>query len=142
MIMVDKFPKETRSRIMSKIKGKDTKPEIKLRKSLFSDGYRYRTNKWFLIEGCRFKPDMTFPSKKAVIFIDGCFWHKCPSCFKRPMSNKKYWDKKIKDNIDRDKRQNRLLRKNGWLVIRVWEHEVNNDLKKVKKVIISRLKQN
>ena len=62
--------------------------------------------------------------------MDGCFWHRCPKCFKAPKSNKRYWNQKIKRNVERDKEQNKYLRKNGWEVIRVWEHQIKYNLEK------------
>ncbi len=131
--MVDRFNKEVRSRIMSKIKGKNTRPELLLRKALFKLGYRYGLNHRF--KELNFKPDLVMVSRKTCIFIDGCFWHKCPNCYKHPKSNKKYWLPKIKRNAERDKEQNRYLKKNGWKVVRIWEHELKNDISKsIKKI--------
>jgi len=125
--MADKFSKETRSKIMSKVQ-RNSKPEQVLRKALFRLGYRYSLNHRF--KELNFKPDIVMVSRKICIFIDGCFWHKCPRCFKPPKSNKRYWNPKIKRNMERDKQQNYFLRRNGWKVIRVWEHELNQNLKK------------
>lgn len=109
-----------RSYNMSRIRGKDTKPEILLRKALWKEGFRY-TLKNKDIAG---KPDMAFRKKKIVIFVDGCFWHRCPRHFVKPKSNADFWEKKIQSNIDRDRRINRDLKKEGWRVIRVWEHDL------------------
>lgn len=132
--MTDTFTKQERSRIMSKIKGKDTKPEVLFRKILFSEGLRYRKN--YPIEG---KPDIVFVSKKIAIFIDGCFWHGCKKHCRMPHSNKEYWLKKIKGNIQRDKKNSKILKIKGWRVLRIWEHEIQkkpeNALNKVKKFI-------
>ena len=133
--MVDIFPEETRSRIMSKIRGTDTSPEMLVRRGLFKNGYRYRVNYWF--KGLRFKPDIVMISRKVCIFIDGCFWHKCPICYRQPKSNKRYWIAKINRNMRRDKKQNKFLEKQGWRIIRVWEHEVMSDLNGVLEKIIS-----
>lgn len=118
--MVDTVSKATRSRIMSKIRGKDTKPELILRKALFAKGLRYRLN--YRVAG--YRVDIAFPSKKLAIFVDGCFWHGCPKCFKTPKSNKKYWDWKIRSNIERDKRIDREIHRLGWVVVHAWEHEL------------------
>ena len=126
--MADQFSKEVRSKIMSKIRGKNTKPEIALRKALFRQGYRYSLN--YRFKELNFKPDIVMVSRKTCIFIDGCFWHMCPKCYRPPKSNKKYWVPKIERNRERDRQQNRFLRKNGWKVIRIWEHEIKNNHKK------------
>jgi len=134
--MVDKFSKDTRSKIMAKVQ-RNSKPEQNLRKALFRLGYRYSLNHRF--KGLNFKPDIVMVSRKACIFVDGCFWHKCPICFKAPKSNKKYWNPKIKRNVDRDKEQNKYLKKEGWKVIRVWEHEIRCNFHRVIDKIIEKL---
>ena len=108
---------------MSSIRSKNTKVEVDFRKKVWTAGFRYRLYSKKLPG----KPDLVFASKKTVVFIDGCFWHKCPKCFKRPASNKKYWDWKIKYNVDKDKRINKELKKIGWKVIRFWEHDVKKN---------------
>ena len=118
--MTDIFTKKKRSEIMSKIRSKNTKPELLLRKSLWSEGIRYRLHSKKLPG----KPDMVIPKKRVVVFVDGCFWHKCPRCYKKPASNTEYWTKKIRYNISKDKRINNRLKKTGWKVIRIWEHEI------------------
>lgn len=123
--ITDLFSKKTRSKIMSKIKSKDTSPEKKLRKALWEKGYRYRIH--YKLPG---KPDIVFVSKKTAIFVDGCFWHKCPKCYIPPKSNKKYWLPKIEKNVERDKENTKRLQKEGWKVIRIWEHEINKQFEK------------
>ena len=120
--MVDTFTKSQRSQIMAKIKSKNTKPETYLRKLLSSRGIRYRIH--YSLDG---KPDIVFPSKKIAVFVDGCFWHKCPKCFRLPNSNKEYWSKKIQKNTERDKKINQILESKGWKVLRVWEHEIKKN---------------
>ena len=127
--MVDKFSKKTRSMIMSRIRGNDTKPEIALRKALFRKGYRYSLK--YRFKELNFKPDIVMVSRKICIFIDGCFWHRCPICFKEPKSNKRYWRPKLERNVERDKQQNQFLKKEGWKVIRIWEHQINKNLDKL-----------
>ncbi|MEK6809393.1 MAG: very short patch repair endonuclease [Nanoarchaeota archaeon] len=121
--MIDKFSKDTRSIIMSKVQ-RNSKPEQLLRKKLFRSGYRYSLNHRF--KELNFKPDVVMVSRRTCIFVDGCFWHRCPRCYKEPKSNKAYWLPKIERNVQRDKEQNRYLKKNGWNVIRAWEHELRN----------------
>lgn len=135
--MVDKFLKQTRSKIMSRVQ-RNSKPEQILRKGLFRLGYRYSLNHRF--KELNFKPDIVMVSRKVCIFVDGCFWHKCPRCFKAPKSNKKYWGPKIKRNAQRDRNQDIYLRKNGWKVIRVWEHEIRKDIHKILSKVNKKLK--
>ena len=82
-------------------------------------------------------PDFAWPKKKVALFVDGCFWHKCPHCFRGPKSNKPYWEKKIKSNEIRDRRTNRVLRSKGWTVIRIWECQIeqSNTVKRLRKAI-------
>jgi len=131
--MADVLSKEQRSFNMSRIKGKDTKPEVMLRKQLYArgiTGYRIHYN----ILG---KPDIVFPKKKIAIFIDGCFWHKCPICFVKPKTRTEFWMKKIESNVKRDKIVKETLEKEGWIVLRFWEHEV----KKSTDAVLTRILQ-
>lgn len=121
--MADVLTKKQRSYCMSQIRGKNTKPEVILRKALWSAGLRYRIkNK---LPG---KPDLVYPTLKVAIFIDGCFWHRCPIHFQAPKSRASFWEKKIQGNVARDQRNNELLQSDGWLVVRVWEHEIKESL--------------
>lgn len=122
--MVDIFTKEQRSYYMSRVRSKNTKPELLLRKLLFSKGIKgYRVN-----ANLPGKPDIVFTKYKLTIFIDGCFWHKCPNCFSPPQTNKEFWMKKIDGNVERDKKINKILSESGYTVIRFWEHEIEYDL--------------
>lgn len=116
--MADVVDKETRSRMMSGIRGKNTKPEILIRKELFSKGFRYRLH----AKNLPGKPDLVFPKYKAVIFIHGCFWHghNC-HLFKWPKTNRGFWENKISGNIKRDRRVKRILKKLDWRIFTVWE---------------------
>lgn len=105
---------------MARIRGKNTGPEIKLRKLLWSNGViGYRIH--YALPG---KPDIVFTKKKLAIFIDGCFWHKCPICFKEPETRKEFWMKKIGSNVERDLKITHQLQEDGWTVLRFWEHEI------------------
>lgn len=73
-------------------------------------------------------PDLILLKSKTAIFIDGCFWHKCPKCFKEPTTNKEFWTNKITKNKSRDNKNNRILRKNGWTVVHIWEHQVKKGI--------------
>ena len=121
--MADNHSKEVRSMNMSHIRSKNTKPEEHVRKYLFSRGYRYRKNVRSL-PGC---PDIVLPKYKTAIFVNGCFWHKheCPR-FVWPTSNENYWTAKILNNVERDKKNQSLLKELGWNVIVVWECELKN----------------
>jgi len=70
------------------------------------------------------KPDFAFAKQKVAVFVDGCFWHGCPKCYTRPKTNRAFWDKKRADNMARDKRVTRQLRRQGWKVIRIWQHSL------------------
>ncbi|MCX6767116.1 MAG: very short patch repair endonuclease [Candidatus Micrarchaeota archaeon] len=114
--MADIFSRQVRSRIMARIPGKNTKPELAVRKELSKRGYRFKTHA--KLPG---SPDIVFPRQKVVVFIDGDFWHGWK--FKeREGSLPAYWRKKIANNMRRDRRQRSLLRRLGWRVLRVWEH--------------------
>lgn len=109
---------------MSRIRSTETNTEIKFRKYLWKNNIRgYRKN--FKVNG---KPDVYFSKQKIAVFIDGCFWHKCPTCFVKPKTNNKYWSKKIKNNTLRDKRVNNFFKKEGIIVVRFWEHEIKYNL--------------
>jgi DNA mismatch endonuclease (patch repair protein) len=117
--MVDRISKEKRSKIMAAIRSKNTKPELELRKALWSKGLRYR------IYYGKEKIDIAFPSKKLAIFVDGCFWHGCPLHSHIPKSNKSYWQPKLKKNIERAIAKDERLEKAGWQVLHFWEHELD-----------------
>lgn len=71
-------------------------------------------------------PDFCFPDAKVAVFVDGCFWHGCPKHYKAPKTNKRFWRERVEKNIRRDRRVDRQLRKAGWSIIRIWEHELRN----------------
>lgn len=117
------------SKIMSSIKGKGTKPEIRFRKALFSHGIKgYRIN-YDKLPG---KPDIAFVKRKFVIFIHGCFWHGCIVCGRRiPKHNSEYWLNKIEKNIARDDRQKKALEAMGYRVVELWEHELKGQFEEM-----------
>lgn len=121
--MADIFTKKKRSEIMSKVKAKDSKIEIAFRKKLWAEGFRYSKNsaKYFG------KPDVALPKYKTVIFIDSCFWHGCKKHGSIPATRKKFWVGKIDRNKARDKEVNKHYKKEGWKVIRIWEHDLKKD---------------
>lgn len=75
------------------------------------------------------KPDFTFRREQVVVFVDGCFWHGCPKCFKRPGSNQEFWDTKIANNRKRDRQVSRELRSLGWKVVRIWQHQLDKSVR-------------
>jgi len=113
----------SRSDFMSRIRSSDTQPELILRRALWSTGQRYRLN--LKIEGVR--PDIVFPAERMVVFVDGCFWHGCPSHYVRPRNRQQFWASKLSSNVARDRRQTALLRDAGWKVVRLWEHDIRSD---------------
>lgn len=125
---MDKFSKEKRSEIMSRVPSNNTKPEEIVRKYLFSRGFRYRKN------DSRYpgKPDIVLPKYHTIVFVNGCFWHQHPGCkaAQMPKSNVQYWEKKLKKNVERDRSEQRLLESMGWHVIVVWECEISNKKKR------------
>ena len=118
---MDDRTKEQRSLNMSHIRSTNTKPEEKVRKWLFSKGFRYRKN----VRDLPGKPDIVLPKYRTVIFVNGCFWH-MHDCnrFSWPKSNQDYWIPKIQNNVERDKKNHETLRKQGWNVVVVWECEL------------------
>jgi DNA mismatch endonuclease, patch repair protein len=134
--MVDVLTQEQRKFNMSRIKGKNTDPEVRLRKLLFANGIRgYRVH--YNILG---KPDIVFVKRKIAIFIDGCFWHKCPVDFQEPETRKEFWMAKIDSNVERDTKNTLRLQEAGWTVVRFWEHEVRKNPNQVLSKISDLLK--
>lgn len=123
--MADKLTKAARSYNMSQIRSKDTKPELLVRKFLFANGFRYKLHDRNLPA----KPDIVLPKYRTVIFINGCFWHGHKNCkyFTIPKTRTKWWAEKITRNQTNDKTANRLLRKDGWKVITIWECKLKKD---------------
>ena len=121
---MDVHSPEQRSFNMSRIKGKNTKPEIKVRKWLWSQGYRYRLHKKDLPG----KPDIVFPGLKKAIYIHGCFWHK-HDCkyFKWPGTNTDFWKEKITRTVIRDQQNRLLLADRSWNCFTVWECELKDN---------------
>ena len=117
---------ETTSKVMSANKGKNTKPELLLRKALWYNGIKGYRLHWEKAPG---KPDIAFPGKKIAIFVNGCFWHRCPICNpSMPKSNTKFWTKKFSKNIERDKKKIQELEELDWRVLTIWECELKKDL--------------
>lgn len=122
---MDRVSKEKRSEMMSKVRSKNTKLEIAFGKILWSHGFRYRKNsrKYFGV------PDFVLKKYQTVIFIDSCFWHGCKKHCKLPATNKKFWKEKIERNMARDREVNKYYKKEGWNIVRVWEHNAKKEFK-------------
>jgi DNA mismatch endonuclease (patch repair protein) len=123
--MADVHPKETRSFNMSRIRSKDTKPELIVRKFLFAHGFRYKLHDRSLPG----KPDLVLPKYKTVIFIHGCFWHGHEGCrfFVVPKTRTEWWLKKISTNINNDSVSVFKLRETGWKVLTIWECDLRKN---------------
>ena len=112
-----------RSRIMSRIRSRDTGPELALRRALWAMGLRYRLQ-------CRVlgsRPDLVLRAARVAVFVDGCFWHGCPEHYVAPKGSRAFWRVKLRKNVDRDRRCTAALEREGWRVVRLWEHEVEVD---------------
>lgn len=122
--MIDTLTPAARSERMARVKGTDTKPEIKVRKLLFSIGYRYRIHD----ERLPGKPDIVLPSKRKIVFVHGCFWHRHANCAlaRMPKSHRGFWRKKLEGNRLRDARTKAALRRLGWSVATVWECQLKD----------------
>ncbi len=121
--MADTMSKELRSAVMRKIRSKNTHLEVAVRKVLWNKGVRYR------LHGKIFgTPDIVCHAPRVAIFVDSCFWHGCKQHLRMPSSNKRYWSKKIRRNIERRKQVNQTLRSEGWRVVRLWEHNLIGNL--------------
>ena len=123
---MDVHDKKIRSYNMSRIKGKDTKPEELVRKYLFHHGFRYRKNDKRLPG----TPDIVLPKYKTVVFVNGCFWHGHYGCryFVIPKSNTEFWVNKIRKNKERDERQIAELKSLGWKIIVLWECQLKKNI--------------
>ena len=126
--MADVHDKATRSRNMAAIKGKNTKPEMIVRRGLHERGLRFRLHRPDLPG----RPDLVFPSRQIALFVHGCFWHAHEGCryFKLPGTDPERWHAKLEGNRTRDERDQAALRSIGWKVIVVWECELRKDVTK------------
>lgn len=120
--MIDVVDKKTRSRMMAGIRGKDTKPELDLRRALHQSGLRYRLH----VAGLPGRPDIVLPKYSAIVEVHGCFWHRHERCLfcTTPASNTLFWKSKFRETVRRDRRNQEALRKLGWRVAIVWECSV------------------
>ena len=122
--MTDVFSIEKRSWVMSRVRGRETSPEIKVRSLTHRLGYRFRLHR----KNLPGRPDLVFPFRKKVIFVHGCFWHghDCPRGKRTPKTNTGYWIEKIRKNIERDTKSQSELQSLGWSVLIIWECEIKN----------------
>lgn len=122
--MADTVSPEVRSQIMAKVKSKGMKPELRVRKLLHGLGYRYRLHRADLPG----RPDLVFPARRKVIFVNGCFWHRHDGCpqVRIPATNRDYWLAKLERNYNRDRRSIALLQEQGWSVMTVWECQLRD----------------
>src|SRR2546430_7706074 len=119
--MFDVFSKTKRSQVMSRIRGRGNKDtELALIK-LFRE---HHITGWRRSHALFGKPDFVFPQLKLAVFVDGCFWHSCPQHATFPKGNASFWQKKLAGNRSRDRIVTRILRRKGWQVLRIWEHEL------------------
>lgn len=121
--MTDIVDRATRSRMMSGIRGRDTKPELIVRKFLHAQGLRYR----IAPKDLPGRPDIVLPKYRTVVFVHGCFWHRHPGCrlAATPATRKNFWEEKFKSNVQRDLRIRCDLRKKGWRVLIIWECQLD-----------------
>ena len=129
--MADNLTKEQRSRTMSRIRSKWTSQEKKMHNYL--KGYKIKHKMHPNIEG---SPDILLTQSNTVIFLHGCFWHKCSKCYKKPKTNEMYWNQKIENNVKRDRKNKKILKAEGYTVIIVWEHQIKKEFDKTLKKLI------
>ena len=134
--MTDVFTAKKRSEVMSKIRAK-TILERQFFKILRSKGLKFKTH----VSKLPGKPDIVFPKQKIIVFVDGCFWHKCPEHFNVPATRTDFWMHKIRNNMQRDKIVNKLLKEDEWKVLRFWEHEIEKYSNKLAGRIYAAVKQ-
>ena len=135
--MVDRISAEHRSWNMARIRGKDTKPELKLRILMHRAGFRYRLHDNRLPG----TPDLVLKKYNTVIFVNGCYWHRHRRCSKAstPKTNTAFWNKKFEETVDRDSRKQSELIRCGWHVITIWECELEADAVEVVEVLRKKL---
>jgi len=123
--MADNLTKEQRSYIMSRIRSKWTEQEKKVHNHLKALKIKHKTH-----PEMKGSPDIILTGRKTVVFLHGCFWHKCSKHYKAPRSNTAYWLPKIDKNVARDRENIRLLKRDGWKVLRIWEHDMTKNFEK------------
>lgn len=119
---MDRHTKEQRHKNMQAVKNKKTKLENLVCETLWSRNVRFRRN----VKDLTGKPDIAIKKYKIVIFIDSCFWHKCPIHYKAPATNTEFWNNKTTGNMMRDEEVNKIYQNMGWNILRIWEHEIKD----------------
>lgn len=112
---------------MRAIRRRDTIPELALRSKLHRLGYRFRCDLRLDLAECRVRTDIVFTRRRVAVFVDGCFWHSCPVHGRQPEVNGSYWGPKLQRTVERDRHNTQALLAEGWVVVRVWEHESAED---------------
>lgn len=125
--MADVMTREQRSRTMAGIRGRDTLPERQLRSELWKRGMRFRLH----LRTLPGRPDIVLPRARLAIFVDGCFWHCCPTHMTWPSTNSRFWREKIEANVRHAGNVNESLSRKGWTVYRVWEHRIRSSPRQV-----------
>lgn len=135
--MTDRISKKKRSWNMSRIRSKDTQPEIKVRSYLFKLGFRFRKN----VQKLPGKPDIVLPKYSTVIFINGCFWHHHQGCRYAyiPKTRTKFWLDKFSKNLENDKKNKVILQQLGWKVVVIWECMLKNDFNKTMSTVVDQI---
>ena len=130
--MIDTLTREERSEQMRRVRARDTKPEVELRRLVWASGYRYRKNRRDVIG----QPDIAFIGRKRAIFLHGCFWHRhnCSSGRRVPKSRKAFWNAKFENNVERDARVKRELKAAGWRALVIWECELRDRAKVARRI--------
>lgn len=133
--MVDTLTKEARSALMAKVRGKDTKPELVVRRTLHALGYRYRLQAQELPG----RPDIVMRPRQKAIFVHGCFWHRHPDCrlASTPKTRTEFWKRKFEANVERDRRNIEVLVADGWRVLIVWECQTRKNFDALPSVLNS-----
>lgn len=129
--MVDNLTKNQRSKCMSNIRSQWTIQERKIHNFLKGNKMKHKMHP--KLTG---NPDILLTSTKTVVFLQGCFWHKCQKCYKEPKTRKKYWLPKIQNNVKRDRKNAKILKSQGFIVLKVWEHDIKKNFKRVMEKII------
>lgn len=128
---------------MAAVRRTNTQPELLLRSGLHRSGLRFRVDFPIRFERRIIRPDVAFTKVRVAVFLDGCFWHMCPTHGSMPATNIDFWKRKLEGNAARDREQTRLLTEQGWVVIRIWEHEpVDSAVDTVRTVVSSRRDHN
>lgn len=109
----------TRSEMMARVRSRNTKPELRLRRAIWGLGLRYR-----VATGLPGRPDLVFGRARVCVFVDGCFWHRCPAHYRAPATNRDFWAAKAQRNVERDRLVDHALQELGFTVVHIWSHDL------------------